>query len=436
MMIKLTNYEQNVNLLRNVWVKEEVGLNKLLGSPIIILNYIFNWCSSDSPPECVSKDNQLYFYFAQRKIADDTMLSENMVRDALDKLTKLEYITKYYDMRSRKLYLSFNFNEIVKLLFKNSYSEKIFNFIRECEEVVKNMTCGFFEEERKVKYSEESENLTIRMLNYAGELFKNRVPKDLTKPTKTFEKSCRILDDVYKGKFSNYKLYNISRHENQFRININDKLQEIDNLKGNWEEIEKTLKLAIDNFRLMKDKHRLPLKKSYLESSFEKWLFNDYSYIGGEGSSQFLFSLKEPSYLGEEFSERKADKYFNMLNYRAKENGNELFKLAPDNINDGFYWENIYKIDCWARNLLTHENNAKYWLQYPSDIILQFKEYLDEKNVQVTNSIFDFEKALLSNTPFKWFLTLKFKQYGLDFKFLDCKTDEDFEKVNKKKFAF
>jgi hypothetical protein len=67
---------------------------------------------------------------------------------------------------------------------------------------------------------------------------------------------------------------------------------------------------------------------------------------------------------------------------------------------------------------------------------LQFKEYLDEKNVQVTNSIFDFEKALLSNTPFKWFLTLKFKQYGLDFKFLDCKTDEDFEKVNKKKFAF
>ena len=240
-MINLSINRNKPELLRNMYYKDVIVESKLLGSPIIVFNYIFQWISSETPPETIIINNSVCYYCTINKIADDTMLSVNSVRESIDKLINgtIQLIDKFYDSKSHKLYLKIYPENIRRILAEGITSnDKYFNYLNEYEEI--NVCENSFFEELKVvkKYSKESEDLVVSLLEKNSDIFKTRIPKNLDNPTKTFEKACKIMQDIYNGNFTNAKFYYFApSFENDNRFAVDGWRDMISDVKGNWDKI-------------------------------------------------------------------------------------------------------------------------------------------------------------------------------------------------------
>lgn len=436
-MINLSINRNKPELLRGMYYKDVIVESKLLGSPIIVFNYIFQWISSETPPETIIINNSVCYYCTINKIADDTMLSVNSVRESIDKLINgtIQLIDKFYDSKSHKLYLKIYPENIRRILAEGITSnDKYFNYLNEYEEI--NVCENSFFEELKVvkKYSKESEDLVVSLLEKNSDIFKTRIPKNLDNPTKTFEKACKIMQDIYNGNFTNAKFYHFApSFENDNRFAVDGWRDMISDVKGNWDKIIKLMDSCICNFRLMFEENRLPFKKDYLQNNLAKWLYDDSGYNDDCYTSQFVQCLFEPKTKLSEFSEKKADRIYDSLPKEAKIGGNKLYTLAPSNINNGKFWENISLMLEWGNRLLNYDDNAKYWFEDSSKLPELYYNYLLDNNISVNYNTFNVEYCIRNNAPFRWFLSENCRKYSIDIHIINCYNDDDFHKLEYRK---
>ena len=274
------------------------------------------------------------------------------------------------------------------------------------------------------KYSDEAESIAKRIITKYGNIFSHRLPEDGKEPTKTFQEICIKIQDLYNGNFNsrNYPLSDKCINSKQF--DTKDYQKKIKEIKGDWNKVRRLLLNAVKNFSLMFDENRMPFKKDYLQNNLNLWLYDTFSNRD-EPQSQFIQSLNEPLTTGKQLSENKADEIYQSLPKLAQIAGNRLVDLAPKGISAGIFWCNIKKILHWAEYVFKADENVKFWVSSPSEVINKFADFCEKNNITVNCGTLDIERAVQTNSPWVWFVKESVDKHSLNSRLYDCATDEE-----------
>lgn len=435
--------------------------NKLSFSTVIILQDIYFWILSENSPKQKIKNNKTYYYISQSHFArlNYGLLSQPAINQIFKKLKDIKIINSCYVENRKENYINFNWDKIKESLLpdeelqemeNNEWWKRIHAYADEQirmekegfdnsynkDEESKEML--FDVSENKITYSENSYRIVTRIIekckkeNY--KFFTHKYNSYGENQTKLFNKSCNFVESIYKGKFINPRLYSLSdkfKNNQQLPFDfdfINKKLKEVE---GDWVKVKKLIFNCFENFVLMHQEEYVPCDKQYLVSSLSDWFYG-YSDEAGKYQSQFLLSFKEPMKTPEFYSEKKADRIYDTLSSKVKENGNKLIELLPKGISSGRYWENVKKIVNWAKLVLSSDENAKYWIDNPADIINKLYDYFKSSNIQVSNNTLDIEKQIECSGPWVWFVRSAIENHNLNRNLCDCVTSRDFVDCYKK----
>lgn len=456
---------------------------KLKLSTIVILEYIYSWLLSDNPPESKIIGNKRFFYISQSHIANDfkSLITQASVSQKIKQLKDCGIIQKTeVESTTNKFFVSFDWDRIIESLapqcvlekqrykYNSNWFEKIFDFITEEKESEnhkpeikdddsynqfmkykqtfnpdkkeKGMASLLDDSEMRIskpKYCRQADAIAKRVITKYNKYFITRVPRDGEEPTKTYIRLCRKIEDIYNGRFTSSRFYSFDQNvfdNKQFDTEgWRDILQEV---KGDWSKVKKLILKAVENFTLMFDENRMPMNKDFLTNNFNDWLFSDNP--NNKGQSQFIQSLKEPMITKQKLGMDKAKnivedmKKKSPISYLA---GHELNELLPENANEVTSWNFITKIIQWGKLLYESDENARYFLQCqirgnlesgPKVLPALFARYLEDKEISVSLSTLDIEKAINSNGPWCWFIDDAIKKYGLNRNASKLLTPDDF----------
>lgn len=412
---------------------------------LCILQDIYSWIFSSNSPEQLIFQGKKYFYLNQTYIAS--------INEGLIKQSRVSGLFKFYKrigiinssiVKKRKYYVSFNWNKILESLIEeedmycapdNNWYLKIHEFIKEElkreEEYKQNRSedsIMLFEFSEKPKYTKEAEMITRRIITKYHNYFPHRLPKENEKPTKLFIESCKKIQDIYNGTFTNSKYYRLSRKflcTKQF--DTDNWRGKIDSVKGDWCKVRKLLFKSIENFILMFDTSRMPFKKDFLQKNLNTWLYDPYTNKE-EPQSQFILCLNEPRIISKQLSENKADAIFEKLSPKVQDAGNRLFELAGPQTPSGTFWKNIEDIVCWTKHLLKVEENVRNWISSSSQLLNEFADYCERNKITISSSTLDIEKAVKCNGPWVWFIKDAIEKNKLNKYLCLIVTKSDFDK--------
>ena len=461
--------------------------NKLDAFTYIILEYIYSWILSDNPPESFKTKQKRYFYISQSHIANDmtAILSQQIISSKMRKLKDCSIICDTYLLKEKgklnKFYICLDWNRVLQSLapqavlkqqkyrFCSNWFEKIFKFIEEEKENngTDNFPAGASPEEKldyllneqnsynnnseenkllllneediqvKRNYSKQADGIAKRILKKYVQYFMTKFPKEGQEPTKTYIRLCQKIDDIYNGHFISSRYYNFD--ENVFKnkqFDTENWREKIKAVAGDWNKVKQLIFNAVDNFVLMYDEERMPLKKDYLTTNLNDWFFSDNP--NSKGQSQFIQSLNEPQITKQKFGEDKAKKIIEDLKEKSPISyiaGHKLNELLPANANELIAWNYIREIIKWGKLLWQFEPNAKYFLQYEFDGEMEtgakvlpalFADYLQEKNISISLSTLDIEQAVDNNAPWSWFIKDACIKHNMNSDFMYCFNQSDF----------
>ena len=414
---------------------------------ILILCYLYNWVAGANSPKLKQIDDSgfLYFYIYINKIAEDLCLSRKQVQDALFRLenrdrkiqtTLQPFIIPKMNYQENRLYIALNpamipfvladdkkISVLQKKLGGNSYNV---SKVRS-----NNMSALFDDGSVKKGFTVEAENLVKEILNENQNIFTTRIPQNYTS-SKTYCKCCRLVQDLWNGTFA-------SSRENQNNYKIGDSKwfntdgwrEKIKAVKGDWDKVRELLKQAVANYKLMFEPENMPFNKDNLPKSFEKWLYDSFTFGFDNPISYFVLSLNEPNKTVKQLSENKADKIYDELPAKVKKYGNELFDMSSGGYS-GTFWENIKNMVEWGNEVCKIEN-AGYWISSGADLVKKFAEYCKSRNVQISPTTVDVQRSLQCFAPFAWFVKEACTEHNIDLRIAECGTVDELRGLKNQK---
>lgn len=442
---------------RKFFNSEFIIKNKLSFSTVIILQDIYFWILSNNPPKSIIKNSKTYYYLSQSHFAELNygLLNQSAINHIFTKLKEIKIIDSNFIENGKQNYISLNWNVVKESLLcedelmeisSNEWWKKIHAY---ADKQIKMEKEGFIDSsyntieqekkdmlfdvnENKLSYSENSYRIIVRIIEKCKKekysFFNHKYNAYGENQTKLFNKSCNCVESIYKGKFINHRLYPLSekfKTNQQFPLDmdlINSKLKSVE---GDWVKVKKLIFECLENFIKMHQDDFVPCDKHYLSNSLNDWFYG-YSDEAGRYQSQFLLSFKEPDKTSKFFSEKKADRIYETLSPKVQEKGNKLIDLLPKGNSSGKYWENIKEIVEWGKLVLTCDENAKYWIEKPSDILDKLYDYFIQMNIQVSNNTLDIQKQIECSGPWVWFIQNAIENHSLNRGLIDCVNNEDF----------
>lgn len=465
--------------------------NKLSLSTVIILQDIYFWILGNNPPKSIIIEGRTYYYISQTHLSNLNygLLTQPAISWVLKQLKELGIIKSTMVIDYSCNYINFDWNIIkqsvldkgvLKKMENNEWWKKIHDYAdaqiaqenrRELSEddmlnkgyeiVVKNgrnylvkkkenKNTLLTDEDMNIerKYCKYSDSIAKRILKKYPTYFCTRYPKDNEKPTKTYTRLCRKIEDIYNGNFLNPRMYSFD--ENVFKnkqFDTSGWKEKIKEVKGDWNKVRSLIFKAIDNFILMFEEDRMPLSKNYLTNNLNDWFFCN--NLNDKGQSQFIQSLNEPMIRQEKLSLDKAKTIVSDIKKQSNvsyESGHELNSLLPPKANEMVAWNNIQNIIKWGKLLYQYDENAKYFLcceingnqeSGPKVLPALFARYLKENKIGVSLNTLNIEKAIDSNAPWCWFIDEAIKKHNLNSSCVHCLNNEDFfDAYNKNNISF
>lgn len=453
-------------------------------STIVILEYIYSWLLSDNPPESKVIDKKKYFYISQSHIANDfkSLITQPNISQKMKIFKKCGIIkSTYAEEKTNRYFICFDWDKIIESLapaeflkqqkyrFNVDWFSKIFDFIDEQKKIengeqeeiedasynaVKSLfnqnsynkndgenMAGLLENEElnisKPKYCRQADSIARRILIKYPNIFTTKYPKENEAPTKTYIRLCNKITDIYNGNFINSRIYNFDENVFNNKQFITEGWREkIKLVKGDWNKVKVLIFNAIDNFILMFNENRMPMRKDYLTNNLSDWFFSDNP--NNKGQSQFIQSLNEPQIMKQKLGEDKARKIVEELKIKSPVSyiaGHKLNQLLPANASELTAWQFIQEIIKWGKLLWQYEPNAKYFLQYeikgnlecgPKILPALFAEYLKQNEINVSLSTLNIQKSIDNNAPWCWFIKDACKKHNMNFDYIYCFDDNDF----------
>ena len=314
-----------------------------------------------------------------------------------------------------------------------------------------NKVAGLLDDEEmqvaKPKYCKQSDAIAKKILNKYGQYFVTRFPNDGEEPTKTYIRLCNKITDIYNGHFVSSRFYNFDEGVfNNKQFDTEGWQDKIKAVKNDWTKTKQLIFQAVENFVLMYDEDRMPMKKDYLTNNLNDWFFSDNP--NSKGQSQFIQSLNEPMVVKQKLSLDKAKviveeiKSKSPVSYYA---GHELNELLPANANEASAWTLIQDIIKWGKLLFQFDENAKYFFQCeineklesgPKVLPALFARYLKENNISVSLNTLNIKQSIDSNAPWCWFINEACKKHNLNPDCVQCLDDADFFDAYNKGITF
>lgn len=465
---------------RKFFNKSFILKNKLSFSSVIILEDIYYWVMSKNPPKSINVKDKTFYYISQTHFAEfnDGLLSQPRVNAIFGELKKAGIISESILIKRHMNYISFNWEKIkesllskgvLKEMENNDWWRRIHDYADEqiakenrkelapddmlnkgYEIVVKNNRKYLVKKKKvddknnmgdmllskedmgiKSKVCKEADAIARLIIKRYGNYFSHRIPESGQAPTKTYIGICNKITDIYNGAFLKSRIYPLGEKclkNSQFKIEgWRDKIKEV---QGDWNKTRKLILGALKNFDLMHEENRMPYTKEYLQTNLNLWFYDNISNRD-EPQSQFILCLFEPDFTNKHNSELKADKIFEKLPEKAKDGGNKLFELN-ENMPSGTFWEKIKEMVEWGKLAFENEPNITYWITSSSEIPGEFAKYCEEKEISVSISTLDIQKAVDTNSPWTWFIKDVSIKHGLNSHLSELVTKEDFKKCYKR----
>ena len=420
---------------------------------ILILCYLYNWVAGANSPKLKQIDDSgfLYFYIYINKIAGDLSLSRKQVQDALFRLenrdkkiqtTLQPFIIPKMNYRENRLYIALNpamipfvladdkkISVIQKKLGGNSYNvSKIKN-----KKGGEKMPALFDDGNTKKGFTNNAEKLVRKILTENKDIFTTRIPKDISS-SNTYMLACRYVQDLWNGSFASCR-----ENQNNYKIgesewfDTDDWKEKIKAVKGDWNKVEELLNRAVANYKLMFQPENMPFSKDNLPKSFEKWLYDSWSFGFDNPISYFVLSLNKPNETKKQLSENKADRIYKELSGKAKKYGDKLYQKCNGGY-AGTFFENIKKMVEWGDEVCKIDN-AGYWISSGADLVKKFAEYCESRNVQISPTTVDVQRSIQCFAPFAWFVKEACAEHNIDSRIVDCGTVDELRglKNHKKK---
>lgn len=396
-----------------------------------LLMFLYDWVSSSNPPISRYMEGKKYYLvnysYLSKTLETNYMNIRNYVKRLCgDATNNLKFLKKKLTSgKNGKTYswLSINLDLARKALDENCESYKRLFIPRK-----KKMNDALFEvEENKIDYPIESISIVNRAIDKYSYYFKNKIPSPYSNPTKSYLECLKKVTDIYKGNFTNPRLYSMSeKFNNNKQFKIEDWRKKVDEVKGDWCKVKKLIFTSLKNFDLMHIPMYLPFSKEYLETDFSNWLYDSWN-----GQSQFVQGIETPWKVRTLLSEDKADRIFNRLPNKARAAGNEFFDMN-NSMGSVVLWESIEDMVDWAKSVFKYDSGTRYWASSYTEIPLKFANYCKENDIKVNTTTLDMHRAIETNAPWKWFIDEAIKKHGLRKEIGNTWTSEQVEKIYKK----
>lgn len=418
---------------------------------ILILCYLYNWVAGANSPKLKQIDDSgfLYFYIYINKIAGDLSLSRKQVQDALFRLenrdkkiqtTLQPFIIPKMNYRENRLYIALNpamipfvladdkkISVIQKKLGGNSYNvSKIKN-----KKGGEKMPALFDDGNVKKGFTDNAEKLVRKILTENKDIFTTRIPKDISS-SNTYMLACRYVQDLWNGSFASCR-----ENQNNYKIgesewfDTDDWKEKIKAVKGDWNKVEELLNRAVANYKLMFQPENMPFSKDNLPKSFEKWLYDSWSFGFDNPISYFVLSLNKPNETKKQLSENKADRIYKELSGKAKKYGDKLYQKCNGGY-AGTFFENIKKMVEWGDEVCKIDN-AGYWISSGADLVKKFAEYCESRNVQISPTTVDVQRSIRCFAPFAWFVKEACTEHDIDSRIAECGTVDELRGLKNQK---
>ena len=418
---------------------------------ILILCYLYNWVAGANSPKLKQIDDSgfLYFYIYINKIAGDLSLSRKQVQDALFRLenrdkkiqtTLQPFIIPKMNYRENRLYIALNpamipfvladdkkISVIQKKLGGNSYNvSKIKN-----KKGGEKMPALFDDGNVKKGFTDNAEKLVRKILTENKDIFTTRIPKDISS-SNTYMLACRYVQDLWNGSFASCR-----ENQNNYKIgesewfDTDDWKEKIKAVKGDWNKVEELLNRAVANYKLMFQPENMPFSKDNLPKSFEKWLYDSWSFGFDNPISYFVLSLNKPNETKKQLSENKADRIYKELSGKAKKYGDKLYQKCNGGY-AGTFFENIKKMVEWGDEVCKIDNSG-YWISSGADLVKKFAEYCESRNVQISPTTVDVQRSIQCFAPFAWFVKEACTEHNIDSRIIDCGTVDELRGLKNQK---
>lgn len=416
-------------------------------SHIFTLVYLYNWILSKNCPKFRYFDDGLpYFYIYLSKLAGDLFLCRRQIQNILFRLenkdkkvsTALQpFIFARQDKRENRLYIALN-PAMIPFVVKDGkiiarLEKKLAVKTHNQSKAGGDKMPALFEVDNRQKkgYTSGAEALVCKILAENGDTFTTRVPAPGSQATKTFLKACRLVQDLWNGSFATCR-------ENPDNDKLGDSKwfdtagwrEKIKSVKGDWKKVGSLLDTAVANYKLMFRPENMPFKKESLPRSFEKWLYDSFTFGFDKPVSYFVLSLKKPKLTREQLSENKADRIYAQLPGKAKKGGNELFEMNVE-MPAGVFWENIEKMVKWGDAVCKVDSNARYWISSGSELPLKFADFCRKREIHVSPNTVDIGRSVECYAPWVWFVKDACKEHRINSRVVQCGTVEELFKLKK-----
>jgi len=233
-------------------------------------------------------------------------------------------------------------------------------------------------------------------------LFSFTLPTDHkihTKSMKHFQDACY---DLYEGRFnSRHPLADWFVEKNNYYIS-NETTKEVNDCKGNWNQISMVLQCAARNYITWFELDR--------ESENKEWLTRDigsFMYYPIKQTSMFYITIMQKA---SKTREVIAENTYNRLPTYIQ---NKFMYFYNDEWDSFAYWNRIYSVYKWykdnAEDLIEENINYRYWLDGGSNKFME--EYFDFLNNLGRKYLKHFGTKCQT---WDWFISQKKDEHGID----------------------
>ena len=396
-----------------------------------LLMFVYDWVSSSHPPIFKYINGKKYYLINYSYLSKMLETSYMNVRNYIKRLcgdatSNLAFFKKMLTSgRNGKTYswLSIDMDLAKKALNKDSLVYQRLFIPRKPK-----MCDALFEvDECKIDYPIESISIVNKALDKYSCYFHNKIPSPNTIPTKSYLDCLKKVTDMYKGCFTNPRLYPMSeKFNNNKQFKIENWREKVNEVKGDWSKVKKLVFTSLENFNLMHIDAYVPFSKEYLETDLSDWLYDRWGQ-----QSQFVQGIETPWKILTMLGEEKADRIFNRLPSKAKDAGNEFFDMNPS-MGSVALWQSIENMALWARSIFAYDYGIRYWVSNYGEVPLKFAQYCKEHDIKVNSTTLDMHKAVLTNGPWRWFIEEAFQKHGIRKEILNTWTSEQVEKFYEK----
>ena len=468
--------------------------NKLSFSTVVLLQDIYFWILSRNPPKSFQFQNETYYFISQSHFCElnKGLLNQQRVSAIFKELKKIGIIHNSILVDLHKNYISLNWQKIKESILireeleqieRDDWWKRIHDYADEqialkkqpaskmdsnYEVVEKNNRfylvkkkqqqadsynrtneenmAGLLDDKdmqlQKSKYCKQADAIAKKILNKYSQYFVTRFPNEGEEPTKTYIRLCNKITDIYNGHFVSSRFYNFDeRVFNNKQFDTEGWQDKIKAVKNDWIKTKQLIFQAVENFVLMYDEDRMPMKKDYLTNNLNDWFFSDNP--NSKGQSQFIQSLNEPQIQKSKLGMDKAKNIVEDLKKKSPVSyyaGHELNELLPANANELTAWQFITDIIRWGKLLWQFDENAKYFMQCKINGELQagpkvlpalFARWLKDEDVSVTLATLDIKQSSANNGPRRWFYEQACRKHDMNPNFVDCFDTADFYDARK-----